>query len=114
LVKTAEAVAAGAVKMRPGVQILRSTASARGTTECKPVKVVKGETVEFPFGPPYRPVVKASPMGRQQLSLEMSLVGSAGEICSNMIVNNNRPSASKFTITDQKGEVVQQGTFEYG
>jgi hypothetical protein len=109
---------------KPVARVIRSIVSARGTSDCKPVKVVKGETVEFPFGPPYSPTVKASPMyapptnassgGKQQLSLEMSLIGSAGEICSNMIVENQRPSAAKFTITDQKGEVVQQGTFEYG
>ena len=50
----------------------------------------------------------------KQLSLDMSLVGSTGEICTNMMVNGGRPSKPEFTITDPKGKVVQQGSFEYG
>ena len=44
----------------------------------------------------------------------MSLVGSAGEVCTNMMVDGGRPAKPEFTITDPKGKVVQQGSFEYG
>ena len=39
----------------------------------------------------------------------MSLIGSAGEICTNMMVDGGRPSKPEFTITDPKGKVVQAG-----
>ena len=44
----------------------------------------------------------------------MSLVGSAGEICTNLIVNGGRPGKPKFTISTEKGEEVDTGNFEYG
>jgi hypothetical protein len=92
--------------------------TAEMTGEYKPVKVVKGETVEFPFGPPYKPTVSANYFedGPQNkvLSLALSLVGSAGETCSDMSVNGDRPSKPDFTIADAKGKVVEEGSFEYG
>ena len=51
---------------------------------------------------------------RSSCRLDMSLVGSAGEVCTNMMVDGGRPSKPEFTITDPKGKVVQQGNFEYG
>ncbi len=99
----------------------RSTVSATATADYKPVKVVAGETVEMPFGPPYKPVVTSyqtnqvvggKPKPVTQLS--MSLVGSAGEQCTNMTVKGSRPSKPEFTITDPDGKVVQTGNFEYG
>ena len=95
-----------------------SLVTAQATAAYKAVKVVKGETVELPFGPPYKPTVTANYFedGNKQklLSLGMSLVGSAGEVCTNMMVNGGRPPKPEFTITDAKGKVVQQGSFEYG
>jgi len=94
-----------------------SMVSARATNDYKVVKVVKGKTVELPFGPPYKPLVTARNYGnpkKKQVHLQMSLVGSAGEICSNMRVRDGRPSKPEFTITDPKGEVVQKDSFEYG
>ncbi len=92
-----------------------SVVTARGPKDYKPVKVVKGETVEMPFGPPYTPLVTSQNWGNPaELQLEMSLVGSAGETCSDMTVRGGRPGKPEFTITDPKGEVVQQGSFEYG
>ena len=41
-------------------------------------------------------------------------MGSAGEVCTNMMVDGDRPSKPEFTITDPKGKVVEQGSFEYG
>jgi hypothetical protein len=95
-----------------------SSVSAQATDAYKAVKVVKGETVELLFGPPYKPTVTAQFYmdgdKHEMLSLGMSLVGSAGEICTDMTVNGGRPSKPKFTITDAKGKVVEQGSFEYG
>ncbi|MGO8745178.1 MAG: hypothetical protein ACLQNE_04235 [Thermoguttaceae bacterium] len=96
-----------------------SLVSATATDKCKAVTVRKDETVEFPFGPPYTPTVKAMnygvPLGqREQVSLEMQLVGVSGEGCTNMLVKGGRPGKPDFTITDPDGKVVQQGSFEYG
>lgn len=92
-----------------------SFVSARALADSKPVKVVQGETVVFPFGPPYTPTVIAQPWGGPaELYLELALVGSVGEMCSDMMVNGERPGKPHFTIKDPQGEVVQQGDFEYG
>ena len=103
-----------------------SIVSAQATADCKAVKVVKGETVDLLFGPPYKPAV-TTPLQEnlnnisredlkkmRQIPLELSLVGSAGEVCTNLSINGQRPPKPSFTITDGKGEVAQQGSFEYG
>jgi len=96
----------------------QSVVTAQATGAYKAVKVVKGETVALPFGPPYKPTVTADffedGAKREVLSLGLTLIGSAGEICSDMTVNGGRPSKPKVTITDAKGKVVEQGNFEYG
>jgi len=88
------------------------------TAKYKPVKVSAGETVEFPFGPPYKPLVSVGYFQgsgeNKQASLAMTLVGSVGEVVSDMTVNGGRPPKPEFTIKDPKGEVVQSGSFEYG
>ena len=95
-----------------------STVAAQATNTYKAVTVRSGETVELPFGPPYKPVVTADYFSdgnqRQQLSLAMSLIGSADEICTNLVVNGGRPAKPEFSISDPKGKVVAQGSFEYG
>lgn len=89
--------------------------AANATTAYEAVEVKKGETVKLPFGPPYRPQVDVQyRSGADEVSLGMSLVGSAGEICSNMYVNGNRPEKPAFTITGPDGEKVAEGAFEYG
>lgn len=92
--------------------------TAQATNDYKPVKVVEGETVELPFGPPYKPVVTVEYMqnlnNEKQAQLGMSLTGSAGEICSNMMAGGGRPTKPEFTIKDPKGEIVEKGSFEYG
>ncbi len=52
--------------------------------------------------------------GAGKVSLSMSLVGNADEICTNLIVNGKRPGKPTFTITTEKGEDVDTGNFEYG
>lgn len=115
LQKTLESYLGVGASRAIGVGRRVSTAAAQATAKYKPVKVVKDQTVEMPFGPPYKPVVTTQNYGdKTQLHMNMALVGSAGEICSNLMVSNGRPGKPEFTITDPKGEVVQKGSFEYG
>jgi hypothetical protein len=95
-----------------------SSVTAQATDAYKAINVSKGETAVLPFGPPYKPTVTAEYFEdgakHKVLSLAMTLVGSTGEICTDMTVNGGRPSTPAFTITDAKGKVVEQGSFEYG
>jgi hypothetical protein len=96
-----------------------SNVSATATDKYDPVTVRKGETVEMPFGPPYKPTVTTASYGTpagqpQQTYLEMTLIGVGGEAVTNMTVKGSRPGKPEFTITDPQGKVVQQGSFEYG
>ncbi len=94
---------------------LPSLVSARGTQDSPAVRVTAGQTVEMPFGEPYRPVVTlGGPPQDGHAWLGLSLVGQGGEVCSNMIVNGTRPAKPKLTISTEAGEVVQTGNFEYG
>ncbi len=89
--------------------------TAEATAACQPVTVRAGETVTMPFGPPYTPTVTAGPTGEKgQVRLSLSLVGSAGEVCTRLIVDGGRPEKPSFTITDDKDKVVESGNFEYG
>ena len=99
-----------------------SFVSATATEKYKAVTVRKGQTVELPFGPPYTPTVTGpvpTELGppkvqAEEVYLAMELVGVGGEKCTNMMVKGGRPGKPEFTITDPKGKVVQQGSFEYG
>jgi hypothetical protein len=89
--------------------------TAQAGDDYKAVKVVKGETVALPFGPPYKPrVTTEGSYDRNQLWLGLTLIGSAGEACSDLIVDGRPPSPLDFTITDPKGKEVKKGSFEYG
>lgn len=96
----------------------RTVVSAGASADYKSVRVVADETVEMPFGPPFKPVVTSynimDEKGKQATQLSMSLVGSAGENCTDMMVNGARPAKPEFTITDPDGKVVETGSFEYG
>jgi hypothetical protein len=98
--------------------VRRTLVAGQATASYKAVKVVAGETVEMPFGPPFKPVVQAYPgqdeKQKKITQLAMSLVGSGGESCTNMIVKGVRPPKPEFTITDSEGKEVQTGSFEYG
>ncbi len=94
----------------------RSTiVSATATMKYEAVEVNKDGTVELPFGPPYRPAVDVQyPQGSNQVSLGMSLIGSADEICTDMQINGARPGKPEFSITTADGKKVADGVFEYG
>lgn len=92
-----------------------SWVSARGNQNYQAVVVKERETVELPFGEPYRPMVSvAGRRGQREVSLSLALVGQGGERCSGMYVDGNRPGKPRFTITTADGEVVDSGNFEYG
>lgn len=93
----------------------RSTSvSATATLKYEAVEVKKDETVDLPFGPPYIPKVDVQyRQGTNQVSLGLTLVGSAEEVCTNMVVKGSRPGKPKFTIS-AGDEVVAEGQFEYG
>ena len=90
--------------------------SARGTADFEAVKVIKDETVKMPFGPPYTPKISTRSIhpGQTTVSLNMSLVGVGGEVCSSLRVKGGRPSAPAFTISTADGEEVAAGKFKYG
>ena len=89
--------------------------AANATSKYEAVEVKDGQTVELPFGPPYRPTVDVQyRQGADQVSLGMSLIGSAGETCSTMQINGTQPGKPKFTITTADGKTVAEGEFEYG
>jgi hypothetical protein len=79
-----------------------------------PVTVNKAETVTIPFGAPFRAAVTAHRIGANKVSLSLSIVGAAGEQCTNFYVNGKRPPSPQFIIKDEDGKIVHQGRFEYG
>lgn len=92
-----------------------SMVSARAKREFEAVTVVGGKDVEMRFGPPYIAAVAGANLHKgMTTSLEMSLVGIGGEVCTSLIVNGSRPSAPEFTISTKDGEEVAAGKFQYG
>jgi hypothetical protein len=88
--------------------------SANASYDCPAVDVRQGQTVALPFGPPYKPVVRAEYFNDHQAELGLSLVGAGGEICTALMVDGTQPAQPEFTIRDPQGKVVEQGDFEYG
>jgi hypothetical protein len=88
--------------------------SARWTGEHAAFEVRPGETAEVQFGPPYTPRVSISYVRGDQVTLNLSLVGVGGEVCSSLLVHGGRPAKPAFTITDPDGKILQTGNFEYG
>ena len=90
--------------------------SAMGMSDYTPVKVTDGKTTAAPFGPPYKPVVTVATYQRNQghAELQMTLVGSAGEQCTNVMVDGNRPDKPTFAIATKSGKAIEHGSFEYG
>ena len=89
---------------------------AQATSAYKEVEVRQGETVVMPFGPPYKPHVEVGNFDdeKQTARLSLSLVGSAGEVCSDLEVKGGRPPKPEFTIIDPQDKLVVKGAFEYG
>ena len=98
----------------PAARIRPTLISAQATRDYQAVKVVESRTAVLPFGPPFKPHVVVQYQGEKMVQLGLTLIGSQGEICDNMIARGSRPSKPRFSITNAKGEVVQQGNFEYG
>jgi hypothetical protein len=90
--------------------------SASATKDYKPVTVKKGQTTELAFGPPYKPTVRVEEWRRQPnaAELSMALIGSVGEVCTDLQVKGSRPESPTFAITAPDGEIVERGKFEYG
>jgi hypothetical protein len=93
-----------------------STLTAYPAADTKAIAVRDGETVELPFGGPFRPVVTASApiRGDQTIKLGLALIGAGGEVCRGLTVAGKRPPKPEFTITTAEGEEVAAGSFEYG
>jgi len=89
------------------------TVSARGTKDAKPISVEEGKTATLEFGPPYKCRVTVVPTP-ETAHLGLALVGSGGEVVSNLVLNGRRPAKPKLTITGPKDKVVVRGDFEYG
>lgn len=88
--------------------------AARATSDCKPLEIVKDKTVDLPFGPPFRPLVRVTGRRGDEARLGLSIIGAGGEVCTNLLVNGSRPESPEFVITTPKGEVVERGKFKYG
>jgi hypothetical protein len=91
-----------------------TTISARIPKDAPKVEVAAGKTVELPFGPPYRALVKASPRSSRQATLRLDIVDQGGASCTDLRVEGKRPPNPPFVIFDPSGKVVQRGKFEYG
>ncbi|MFH1741637.1 MAG: hypothetical protein ABIH23_21735 [bacterium] len=85
---------------------------------CPAVTVKESETSIFRFGPPFRPIVDVRAMGGRgpgaQAQMQLRIVGSAGEQCTNLMVNGNRPENPSFVIAKKDGEIIERANFEYG
>ncbi len=87
--------------------------SATGSTEGPILEVVAGESVDFPFGPPYLPKVEAMG-GAPEMRLGLAITGQGKEIVADLRVDGRRPPAPTFTIRSSQGEEVASGNFRYG
>ena len=101
----------GSDRDRPDITIV----SANAPWDYKPVKIAKGQATPMPFGPPYKPAVSVGYFrDKDTANLQMQLLGSAGEECSNLMVKGDRPPAPTFSIATVKDEIVERGKFEFG
>jgi hypothetical protein len=100
-----------------GIDIPKFTlVRANGKQDAHATEVKEGKTAVIPFGPPFKPVVRAVPprRGGGEVQLELSLVGAGGESCSDMRVNGDRPEPPTFTISTPRGREVDSGKFKFG
>lgn len=92
----------------------RTAVTATFENEAEGVTVSKDETVELPFGQPFRAQVYAHRASGNKIYLSLSIVGVGGERCTSFYVNGRRPPEPRFIISSPDGQVVHRGSFEYG
>jgi hypothetical protein len=79
----------------------------------KPLEIVQGRTIEFPFGPPFRPVVTPTDRSdRRTVELELSLIGTGGERCTSLTVDG-QPADAWLTVTTPDGRLVDHGKYAW-
>lgn len=78
------------------------------------VEVPADGTLDLPFGPPYRALVKAQPANRGPVNLRLDLQDVGGASCTGLKVEGGRPPSPSFRIFDPAGKLVHRGKFEYG
>ena len=94
--------------------------SAAAAGKCQAVKVREGKTTLFPFGPPFKLLVKVLNVtpGRtgnpKYAALGLEIRGSAGEVVTRLQVNGKRPREPVLTIFDPDGNAIEQGRFRFG
>jgi len=74
--------------------------------------VTPGSKSELNIGPPYTASIKVDSIHNKKLNLSLAITGHSGEKCS--IVNQSTSKAPGFQILSKSGDVLQEGTFEYG
>ena len=92
----------------------RTALAATFTGVTPAVTVSAGATAKLPFGAPYRAMVTAKKIEEGKMALMLTILGAAGEQCTNCYVKGTRPPQPRFTIKDKDGKTVHQGNFEYG
>jgi hypothetical protein len=91
-----------------------TTVAATFGMESSSVEVKKSGTASLVFGAPFHAEVTAARIEPNKVHLSLAIVGAGGEHCTSLYVNGKRPQRPRFTIKDEDGKVVQQGSFEYG
>jgi hypothetical protein len=92
----------------------RTAVSATFSGDAAAVAVSQGRTARLAFGAPFQAVVTAQRRDSSKVYLSLAIVGAAGERCTSLYVNGNRPPAPYFMVKDMDGKTVAQGKFEYG
>jgi hypothetical protein len=91
-------------------QVIRSI-YATGGIASKPITVIAGQTTPLKIGPPYTPTVTVETSDKVAM-LGLEFRGGSQEKVE--FLSGPRPPNPTFTITDPRGKVVEQGSFEYG
>ena len=91
--------------------------AATATKESPVVKVPKNKTIEFPFGPPFKPLVRVShvfptsaskPEGPRKAYLQLRIVGSAGENCTNLLVKGRKTQVAPIQDCHQERQTRKE------
>ena len=110
------------------------TLNAKDTNECKPILVAGGQDNTMAYGEPFSPIVTVRD-GKIQRSffwgasakLDLAIKGAGNEKVDEIAhvsgdrttlplsaMNSRSPQAPRYKVAKPGGEVVSQGTFEYG